>query len=157
MSCACQTFGYPCSAHATANLILLENGLDALFVDFTCSYPCRFFFSTLLTLFKYPRGVVPQKPHLSHGSQSSAWEYVNYWDYLKGLLPESSRIWVWVKVSGKWKQGEKKQRSISWWIFFGPTPIWLWVKTNGTISGWVHHSFSSILVGIGMFTGGTGF
>ena len=35
--------------------------------------------------------------------------------------------------------------------------IWPWVNTNGTISGQVHHPFESILVGIGMFTGGTGF
>ena len=34
--------------------------------------------------------------------------------------------------------------------------IWLWVKTNGTIFGLVHHQFWSILVGIGMFTRGTG-
>ena len=33
--------------------------------------------------------------------------------------------------------------------------IWLWVKTNGTILGQAHHPFSSILAGIGMFTGGT--
>ena len=34
--------------------------------------------------------------------------------------------------------------------------IWLWVKTNGTILGEVHHPFlEPILVGIGMFTGGT--
>ena len=32
-------------------------------------------------------------------------------------------------------------------------PIWLWVQTNSTI----FHPFYSILVGIGMFTGGTGF
>ena len=30
--------------------VFLENSLDALFVDFTCSFLCRFFFSTLLVL-----------------------------------------------------------------------------------------------------------
>ena len=35
------------------------------------------------------------------------------------------------------------------------TPQLAWVKTNGTILGWVHHPFQSLLVGIGMFTGGT--
>ena len=39
------------------------------------------------------------------------------------------------------------------------SPIWLWVKTNGTISGvfGAPSIFKSILVGIGMFTGGAGF
>ena len=34
--------------------------------------------------------------------------------------------------------------------------MWLWVKTNDTFWGRCH-PFCSILVGIGMFTGGTGF
>ena len=45
------------------DLTNLENSLDALFVDFTCSFLCRFFFRTLLVLFYYPTWVGPQKPH----------------------------------------------------------------------------------------------
>ena len=42
----------------------MTNGLDALLVKFTSSFPCRFFFSTLLVLLSYPARVDPQqKPH----------------------------------------------------------------------------------------------
>ena len=34
--------------HLAACCMDLGNGLDALFVEFTCSSPCRFVFSTLL-------------------------------------------------------------------------------------------------------------
>ena len=45
------------------NELSLENGLDALFVDFTCSSPCRFFFRTFLVLFLLDMLEVPKTPH----------------------------------------------------------------------------------------------
>ena len=47
-----------------------------------------------------------------------------------------------------------------WWVFlcvrFNIRHIWLWVKANGTILGEVDDPFQSILVGIGLLTGGSG-
>ena len=56
-----------------------------------------------------------------------------------------------------WREERVRGGKGGWCGSVGGKVRWLWVRTNGTTLGQVHHPFWFILLGIGMFTGGTSF